>query len=136
MIILEAFSPLYKDTTDFLIAIAEPRSRALHIHEYVLTKYSIYAAASVGLSDKDIIDVLARLSKNKSIPRDVLDFITAHSKSYGKAKLVLRKNQYFIETSDNVIMKELKALKCIRDGIEDARRQKESTKATTTMGIS
>ena len=83
---------MYKDTTDFLIAIAEPRSRAIHIHEYVLTKYSIYAAASVGLSDKDIITVLSRLSKNKVIPRDVLDFITAHSKSYGKAKLVLRKN--------------------------------------------
>ena len=55
LIILEAFSPLYKDTTEFLIAIAEPRSRAVFIHEYVLTKYSIYAAASVGLSDKDII---------------------------------------------------------------------------------
>jgi hypothetical protein len=76
----------------------------------------------VGLADKDIIERLQRLSKNKVIPRDVLDFITAHSKSYGKAKLVLRKNRYFIETSDSTIMKELKNIKCIRDGIEDARK--------------
>jgi hypothetical protein len=55
LILLEAFSPLYKVATDFLIAIAEPISRPVHIHEYVLTKYSIYAAASVGLSDVEII---------------------------------------------------------------------------------
>jgi len=33
-IYLEAFSPLYQKTTDFLIAIAEPVSRPQYIHEY------------------------------------------------------------------------------------------------------
>ncbi len=32
LIILEAFNPWYKDATDFLIAIAEPISRPVHIH--------------------------------------------------------------------------------------------------------
>ncbi len=67
-IILEAFSPEYKNATDFLIAIAEPVSRPSHIHEYKLTKYSLYAAASVGLSDTDIEKVLDRFCKNKTIP--------------------------------------------------------------------
>ena len=33
------------------------------IHEYRLTAFSLYAASSVGLQTKDIIDVLNRLSK-------------------------------------------------------------------------
>lgn len=61
---MEAFSPVYKNATEFLIAIAEPVSRPSHIHEYKLTKYSLYAAASVGLTDKVIEDVLMRLCKN------------------------------------------------------------------------
>ena len=63
-IILEAFSPKYKFATEFLIAIAEPVSRPQHIHEYKLTKYSLYAAASVGLTDVDIERVLNHLCKN------------------------------------------------------------------------
>ena len=89
VIFLEAFSPFYKVATDFLVAIAEPISRPTHIHEYRLTKYSLYAAASVGLSDADIISVLERLSKNKEIPKDVKDFIKENTSSYGKAKLIL-----------------------------------------------
>ena len=54
-IIMEAFSPEYKNATEFLIAIAEPVSRPAHIHEYKLTKYSLYAAASIGLTDVDIL---------------------------------------------------------------------------------
>lgn len=111
-----------------MIAIAEPISRPVHIHEYVLTKYSIYAAASVGLSDVDILQVLNRLSKNKEIPPLVDEFIREHSSSYGKAKLVLRRNEYFIETSDSNIMNRLKGFQCIKDGIE-LQRQEELRRA-------
>ncbi|CAG2184029.1 unnamed protein product, partial [Oppiella nova] len=55
-IFLETFSPVYKHAHDFLIAIAEPVSRPEHIHEYKLTAYSLYAAVSVGLQTKDIIE--------------------------------------------------------------------------------
>lgn len=40
-IYLEAFSPRYRDASDFLIAIAEPVSRPNYIHEYMLTAYSL-----------------------------------------------------------------------------------------------
>ena len=92
MILLEAFSPEYQNTTDFLVAIAEPVSRPQHIHEYKLTKYSLYAAASVGLTDKDIEGVLIRFCKNKEIPVQVSEFIRMHCSSYGKAKIVLKAN--------------------------------------------
>ena len=36
------------------------------IHEYVITRYSLYAAISVGLVPNDIVTVLDRLSKVRS----------------------------------------------------------------------
>lgn len=46
------------------------------MHEYKLTKYSLYAAASIGLTFTNIVEVLDRLSKNKTIPDEVKDFIS------------------------------------------------------------
>lgn len=33
-IFLEAFSPIYREATEFLVAIADPLSRPQYIHEY------------------------------------------------------------------------------------------------------
>lgn len=96
-IILEAFHPLAKQAQDFLVAIAEPVSRPAHIHEYKLTGHSLYAAISVGLETNDIIEVLNRLSK-VPVPKDIADFIRDRTTSYGKVKLVLKHNRYFVES--------------------------------------
>jgi len=48
-IFLETYSPVYKQASDFLIAIAEPVCRPECVHEYALTPHSLYAAVSVGL---------------------------------------------------------------------------------------
>ncbi len=74
-IFLESFSSVYKHAHDFLIAIAEPVCRPEYIHEYKLSAYSLYAAVSVGLQTKDIIEYLQRLSKT-SIPPGIIEFIT------------------------------------------------------------
>ncbi|EMR10265.1 hypothetical protein PNEG_01530 [Pneumocystis murina B123] len=105
-IILEAFSPLAEQAQDFLITIAEPVSRPIHIHEYRLTAYSLYAAVSVGLETDDIISVLDRLSKF-SIPENIIEFIRMYTISYGKIKLVLKQNRYFIESSHVEILQKL-----------------------------
>ncbi|KAF3516568.1 hypothetical protein DY000_02061066, partial [Brassica cretica] len=96
-IFLETYSPLYKQAYDFLIAIAEPVCRPESIHEYNLTPHSLYAAVSVGLETETIISVLNKLSKTK-LPNDMIDFINASTANYGKVKLVLKKNRYFIES--------------------------------------
>jgi len=125
---LEAFSPEYKNATDFLIAIAEPVSRPSHIHEYKLTKYSLYAAASVGLTDTDIEKVLDRFCKNRQIPPDVLDFIKLHCSSYGKAKIVLKSNQYFIESNDRETMNRLISFPAVAQGIRNAQYEQEKAR--------
>lgn len=105
-IFLESFSPVYKHAHDFLIAISEPVCRPEHIHEYKLTPYSLYAAVSVGLQTHDIEEYLKRLSKT-TIPEGILRFIRLCTLSYGKVKLVLKQNRYFIESPHPDILQKL-----------------------------
>lgn len=97
LIILETFTANSKQATDFLIAIAEPVSRPVQIHEYRITSYSLYAAVSVGLTTEDILSALDRFSKNH-IPSSIRMFIEECTLSYGKIHLIFRNNRFFIET--------------------------------------
>ncbi|XP_075518031.1 general transcription and DNA repair factor IIH helicase/translocase subunit XPB1 [Primulina tabacum] len=105
-IFLETFSPLYKQAYDFLIAIAEPVCRPESMHEYNLTPHSLYAAVSVGLETETVISVLNKLSKTK-LPKDMIDFIHSSTANYGKVKLVLKKNKYFVESPFPEVLKKL-----------------------------
>ncbi|CAB4386763.1 DNA repair helicase rad25 [Rhizophagus irregularis] len=105
-IILEGFSPFAEKAQDFLITISEPVSRPSHIHEYKLTPYSLYAAVSVGLETEAIIDVLKILSKIE-IPESIMELIRTCTLSYGKVKLVLKHNRYFVESSYADILQKL-----------------------------
>lgn len=105
-IFLETFSSLYKQAYDFLIAIAEPVCRPESLHEYNLTPHSLYAAVSVGLETETIITVLDRLSKTK-LSKEIVDFIRDSTLNYGKVKLVLKKNRYFVESPYPEVLKSL-----------------------------
>lgn len=119
-IILEGFSPIAEQAQDFLITIAEPVSRPAFIHEYKLTKYSLYAAVSVGLDPADIIEVLSRMSK-VPVPNTVIDFITEATAAFGKIKLVLKQNKYFVESAHPDILQTL-----LRDPVISAARVREA----------
>lgn len=105
-IFLESFSPVYKHAHDFLIAISEPVCRPEFVHEYKLTAYSLYAAVSVGLQTHDIIEYLKRLSKT-TVPDGIIQFIELCTLSYGKVKLVLKHNKYFVESPHPEILQKL-----------------------------
>ena len=106
VIVLERFNTLSEQATDFLITIAEPKSRPTFLHEYALTTHSLYAAVSVGLHPKDIINTLDRFSKTP-IPESIRNFIESCTKSYGKVKLVLKNNKYFVESVDAELLQKL-----------------------------
>ena len=97
-IYLEAFSAIVEQAQDFLVAISEPVSRPTYIHEYKLTPYSLYAAVSVGLETEDIVAVLDRLCKTP-LPAGIQEYIRQNTRSYGKVKLVLKHNHYYIESA-------------------------------------
>ena len=105
-IFLESFNKLSQQAYDFLVAISEPLSRPAFIHEYRMTPYSLFAAVSIGLETNDIIEGLERLSKN-SLSQELVDFIMACTKSYGKVKIVLKENRYWIESGHVDILKVL-----------------------------
>ncbi|KAK0122936.1 transcription factor TFIIH complex ERCC-3 subunit [Cadophora gregata f. sp. sojae] len=105
-IIVESFSPLASQAQDFLTTVAEPQSRPQYLHEYILTPHSLYAAVSVGLDPKDIINVLNRLSK-VPIPQSIRDFINGCTHSYGKVKLVLKNTKHYVESSDPEMLQRL-----------------------------
>lgn len=93
---LESFSPVYKQVSDFLVAIAEPVCRPQYIHEYKITDSSLCTAASIGLQTEDIISKLKQLSKLEVHP-DVLELIRKATGKYGKVKLVLQRQRYFLD---------------------------------------
>lgn len=124
-IILEGFNTLAEQAQDFLIAIAEPVSRPSFVHEYKLTPYSLYAAVSVGLEPNDIIEVLNRLSK-VPVPQSVVTFIREYTASFGKIKLVLKQNKYFVESSHAEILQML-----LRDEVIGPARVPETAKAAS-----
>lgn len=105
-ITLEKFSPLAAQAQDFLTTIAEPLSRPEFLHEYQLTAHSLYAAVSVGLVPQDIIHFLDRLSKTP-LPEEIREFIITCTRAFGKVKLVLKHNKYFLETPDNKVLQKL-----------------------------
>ncbi|KAL7671211.1 hypothetical protein ACOME3_006115 [Neoechinorhynchus agilis] len=104
--IAEAFSPLFKQCCQFLLAIAEPISRCDIIHHYRLTSYSLYAAVSVGCKTEEILNTMNKFSKNY-IPEDVNGFVRECTQRYGKIKVVLRGSLYFIESEHDDIMGDL-----------------------------
>lgn len=106
-IILESFSPLAPRAQEFLTTIGEPQSRPQYIHEYKISAHSLYAAvASAGLTPEDLLNTLDRFSK-VAVPQTIAKFIKETTESYGKIKLVLKDNRYFIESRDPLMLQTL-----------------------------
>jgi DNA excision repair protein ERCC-3 len=118
-IFLETFSHIYRQAYDFLIAISEPVCRPSLVHEYQLTPYSLYAAVSIGLETDDIISVLNRLSKVQ-LPKEIEQFIRQCTQSYGKVKLVLQRNRYFVESAHPEVLQNI-----LKDSVVASARVKQ-----------
>ena len=98
-IILESFHTLARQAQDLLVAIAEPQSRPMFLHEYKINDQSLLSASSVGLNGAEIIRNLEKFSKS-AIPPEFKQWVEDVTRSFGKIKLVLKHNQYFIESPD------------------------------------
>ena len=104
MVIFKIFNELYNSmyysqTVDFLIAISEPIHRTGNFHEYQLTNYSLYAAASMNIRTEDILIILKRMCKHK-IPEELEIYIKKSTETHGKVKLILKNQKYYIEGKD------------------------------------
>ncbi|CAK7205213.1 DNA repair helicase RAD25 [Sporothrix eucalyptigena] len=132
-LVLESYHPLARPVQDLLITIAEPISRPTFLHEYRITPHSLYAAVSVGLEPRDIVSSLDRFCKT-DIPPNIVEYIKHCGKSYGKVKLVLRRNKYYVETADaavmQILLKDPEISACRVHGAEEM-----TMKAPTVAGL-
>lgn len=123
-VVLETFSPSFRQAQNFLINIAEPQSRTTNMHEYTITPPSLLAAVSVGLTPSDIIRDLELFSKVE-IPEHLKQYIKDHTESFGKVRLVLKHNRYYIESSDPAVLQML-----LRDPVIGATRIEDTDLVT------
>lgn len=126
-IFLETSTPFYREICDFLVAIAEPVHRTRNIHEYILTKYSLYAAASMGIKTSDIELILRNLSKNE-LPKELIENIKKNTETFGKTRLILKDKRYFIVCSDERIKKEILKIPSIYRSYQNILRKKRNIK--------
>ncbi|KAF2769763.1 DNA repair helicase rad25 [Teratosphaeria nubilosa] len=105
-IVLETFSPGFKLAQQLLINIAEPQSRTTNMHEYTISTHSLFAAVSVGLNEAEILERLDTFSKTK-LPEGIINFVKNSTSSFGKVRLVLKHNRYFVESSEAAILQKL-----------------------------
>ncbi|KAI7643728.1 DNA repair helicase rad25, partial [Hortaea werneckii] len=110
---------------NFLINIAEPQSRTTNMHEYTISPHSLFAAVSVGLTEQDIVRQLELFSKTK-VPDNIVEFVHEVTQSFGKVRLVLKHNRYFIESNDASVLQML-----LRDPVISPCRVEESADLTT-----
>ena len=108
-IILQTMTDYYKEIVDFLVAIGEPIIRTKNFHEYELTKFSLYSASSMGLETNDIIQILENISKNY-LQKDLKDFIIENTKTYGMARIILKKKRYFISCKNQEVFNTIKRI--------------------------
>lgn len=97
-IYLDMNSIFSRPASDFLVTVAEPVSRPENIHEFQITVFSLYAAIGVGMSVDDILRNLNKFSKN-DIPEVLERLLRMHGSAFGRVKLVLRDNRYYLEAS-------------------------------------
>lgn len=128
-IILESFSHLAAAAQDFLITVAEPHSRPSFVHEYKITDQSLLSASSIGMTYSDIIKNLEKFSKSP-LPTYFKDWIREVTQAFGKVKLVLKHNRYYVESSDapalQRLLKDPDIRSCRLEGTDEHKKEKAS----------
>ncbi|CAF1281788.1 unnamed protein product [Adineta ricciae] len=95
-IILESFTSDHQRAQDLLFAIAEPIHDLERSNIYKITANSLHTAMYFGLNTEGILEDLRDLSK-MNVPICIIDLIKSCTAEYGKVRLVLKQNRYFVE---------------------------------------
>lgn len=64
-------SPIFRKIYGHLKSFCEPVYRPKLIHEYKITKFSLYTAMVLHYTGEEIIEILGRLSKNEHLPESL-----------------------------------------------------------------
>jgi DNA excision repair protein ERCC-3 len=117
--------PSYTNTSSLNIRSTPPSPS-----DFRLTISSKCAWQLLGRNFADIFQVLNRLSK-VPLPKSIVDSIADRTRSYGKVKLVLKHNKYFIESTHPETLQLLLKDKIIREARLATQHADNSIKANT-----
>ena len=81
--------PTYKQIYPYLISFSEPIYRPKVLHEYKITKFSLYTAMVLQYSAQEIIDILKKISKNLEFPLSLHNEICRYMRYAGQVKFSL-----------------------------------------------
>ena len=112
---LETFNPSFKEGYEFVSLIAEPRSRQEFIQSFEINAASLLASVTLGFTAEDIISRLEQFNKFNSIPANIKKFIEDTTSSFGKCRLVLKENNYFLESDHKYILEYYYGIKGLAD---------------------
>lgn len=114
-VFVETFSPKFKECYEFIVQIAETKSRQEFIHTYEINPASLFASVTLGMKFQSIISTLQSFNKMESISLDVREYIKKTTSSYGKCKLVLQDSVYFLESEEKMVLNYYKSLQSLED---------------------
>jgi DNA excision repair protein ERCC-3 len=124
-ILLETDGPCFEDARDALAGFAELVKSPEHIHTYQLTPLSLWNAAASGLTAKEIIDDLLRLSKY-DVPQNILVEVEDNISRYGRLKLYKQADgQLVLESEDSMLITQLMHQKSVQPFVMGSRNGKQ-----------
>jgi hypothetical protein len=112
---LETFTEGFSEAYEFVVCIATAKSRQEFIQTYEINAASLYASVVLGLTPEHVCQKLTEFSKMEGIDPKVREFIYTTTSSYGKIRLVLMKNQYFLESEDPNVIKYYRDMPNLQD---------------------
>ncbi len=113
-VLLEVDNPLYEDARDALARFAELVKSPEYVHTYRVTPLSLWNAAAMGMSAREVIDTLERFAKYpipSNITREIIEYISR----YGQLTLTKEGPDLLLECADEDLASELWTNKKVRD---------------------
>ncbi|MBN1420364.1 MAG: DEAD/DEAH box helicase [Planctomycetes bacterium] len=115
-ILLEVDNPSFRAARDQLMRFAELVKSPEHIHVYRITALSLWNAAAAGLSSSEILAFLDDASKYP-VPGSLRKEIAENLARYGLLKLVDEGGGLRLRSADPLIIREILALRSLREYI-------------------
>jgi DNA excision repair protein ERCC-3 len=101
-IIVFTCSPLFRKIYNYLKSFSEPIYRPKSVHEYRITKFSLYTAMVLHYTGEEIIGILNKLSKNEFVPPSLENEIIDYMRHAGEVRFSLIDGEYYVFTTEEL----------------------------------
>ncbi|HEX7510241.1 MAG TPA: DNA repair helicase XPB [Chitinivibrionales bacterium] len=105
-LLLEVNNPLFAEARDAITVFAHLEKSPEHMHTYSITPLSLWNAAALGISAKQVTSRLEQYTRY-ALPGNVIDTITEHMGRFGKLVLETENGALILRCSDAAMLEGL-----------------------------